>query len=226
MQLIHPLHTSIRQLQMSSSTKELTEDQLPLRGRGRPRDEIARSRILAAALEVLEDTCFASTTTDAIAERAGASKATIYRWWPGKAAVLLEALREAVAQELPFPDTGDLKQDIRLQLQNFVKLLNGRRGRTFKAFIAAAQSDPEIAETFRSVWMKPRRAQTKAVLERHQTEGRLQAEADLEIVLDLIYGPFYLRVLSGNGSLTAAYADAIAELAFQALDTGAAQNGQ
>src|ERR1700739_2870432 len=98
-------------------------EEVTSRGRGRPRDEVARGRILEAALAVLEEQGFASATCDAIAERAGASKATIYRWWPNKAAVLLEALREAVAQELPFPDTGDVHEDIRLQLRNFIKLV-------------------------------------------------------------------------------------------------------
>jgi AcrR family transcriptional regulator len=200
---------------MSTSIKEINDE--CVRGRGRPRDEVARARILEAALELLEELGFASATTDAIAERAGASKATIYRWWPNKSAVLIEALREAVAQELPFPDTGDLREDLRVQLENFVKLLTGRRGRIFKAFIAAAQSDPEVAAAFRSVWMQPRRATTKAVLERHQQGGRLAKELDLDLVLDLLYGPLYFRLLAGHGELTAGYADAIAELALQGL---------
>ena len=201
---------------MPTLTKEVAEDLSP-RGRGRPRDEVARSRILEAALELMEETSFSSTTSDAIAERAGASKATIYRWWPNKAAVLIEALREAVAHELPFPDTGNLREDIRVQLQNFVKLLTGRRGRTFKAFIAAAQSDPEVAEVFRTVWVMPRRALTRTLLEKHRDQRRLQSHADLEVIIDLLYGPFYLRILTGHGPLTAAYADSIAELALQAM---------
>src|SRR5579884_3541791 len=157
---------------------------LGVKARGRPRDEVARARILKAALQVTEEAGFADTTCDAIAERAGASKATIYRWWPNKAAVLIEALREAVAQELPFPDTGDLHEDLRLQLRNFVKLLTGPRGRTFKAFIAAAQTDAEVADAFRTVWLKPRRATTKLLLERHKDQGRLPPETDLDLAID------------------------------------------
>jgi AcrR family transcriptional regulator len=100
---------------------------------GRTRDEEAKARILDASLEVLEELGYPGVTTEAIAERASASKATIYRWWPNKEAVMLEALREAVAQELPFPDTGTLKDDIRIQVHNFVKLLNSTRGRASKA---------------------------------------------------------------------------------------------
>ena len=148
------------------------------RSRGRPRDEVTRTRILEAALELLEEAGFANATTDAIAERAGASKATIYRWWPNKAAVVIEALREQVAQETPFPDTGDVRRDIQLQLQNFIKLLIGRRGRIFKAFLAAAQSDPEFAEAFRTVWIQPRRTEAKKVLDRHKLTGALPADTD------------------------------------------------
>jgi AcrR family transcriptional regulator len=199
-------------------------DEAVNRGRGRPRDEDARNRILQAAIEILESNCFLNATADAIAERAGASKATIYRWWPSKEAVFIEALREATAQEMPFPDTGDLREDIRQQLQNFVKLLTGPRGRTFKAFIAAAQSDPEVAEAFRNLWIKPRRAQTKAALERHQHEGRLSKEVDLEVFIDLLYGPFYLRLMCGHGALTPALAGTLTDMAMRVasatLETG------
>lgn len=190
---------------------------LAIKPRGRPRDEVARGRILDAALEVLEDVGFSETTCDAIADRAGASKATIYRWWPNKAAVLIEALREAVAQELPFPDTGCLRKDVRLQLRNFVKLLNGRRGRAFKIFISASQNDAEVADAFRTVWIQPRRGQTRAFLERHREMGRLPADTDLDLTMDLLYGPLYYRLLTGHGQLTAEYADAIAEVVLRGL---------
>lgn len=188
-----------------------------LRGRGRPRDEVARSRILEAALDLLEEQGFSNTTTDAIAERAGASKATIYRWWPNKAALLIEALREAVAQELPFPDTGDLRLDVELQLSNFIEILTGHHGRAFKAFIAAAQTDPEVAEAFRSSWIRPRRRQAMETLKKHQDEGRIPKDACLETVMDLLYGPFYFRLLAGHAPLSKDFANQIAKLALNGL---------
>lgn len=203
---------------MSSAMSALKEEAAELnhRTRGRPRDSVARTRILEAALELVEDVGFSNTTTDAIADRAGASKATIYRWWPNKAAVLMEALREAVAQEQPFPDTGDLREDIRLQLRNFIKLLTGRHGRVFKAFLAAAQNDPEVAQTFRDVWMKPRREDAKAALARHR--GReLRENADLDFLMDVIYGPIYFRLLAGHRPLTEKLADALTDVALEGI---------
>lgn len=195
--------------------KNPIEELIP-RGRGRPRDELARSRILKAALKLLEEAGFAEITTDAIAERAGASKATVYRWWPNKEAVLIEALREEVAQELPFPDTGNLREDIRLQLRNFVKLLTGRRARIFKAFIAAAQSDAEVAQTFEAVWRNPRRAAAKAGLERHRGH-ELRENTDLDLVMDVLYGPLYYHLLVGLGPLSERYADALADFIVAAI---------
>jgi AcrR family transcriptional regulator len=182
----------------------------PLRGRGRPRDEDARSRILQASLEALEDLGYPGVTCDAIAERAGASKATIYRWWPHKEAVMLEALREAVSQELPFPDTGNLRDDIRIQLSNFVKLLNSPRGKVFKGMVAAAQSDSKVAEAFRSIWVLPRREFARLGIERYRDQ--IDPNVDLELVLDALYGPMYYRLLIGHGPLTLEFADQLTNL--------------
>lgn len=187
------------------------------RGRGRPRSEVSRQRILEAALETLEISGFTCSTTDSIAERAGASKATIYRWWPTKASLLAEALREAVAQEVPFPETGDLATDIERQLQNFIGLLKGRLGRAFKAFVGAAQSDPEVAAAFLEDWVKPRRKEARNVLERYQKKGQIAPDVDLDLVLDLLYGPLYFRLLSGYGALTPEYAKQITSFALNGL---------
>src|SRR3954470_312065 len=187
------------------------------RGRGRPRSEVSRQRILEAALETLEISGFNYSTTDSIAVRAGASKATIYRWWPTKASLLAEALREAVAEEVPFPETGDLATDIELQLQNFIALLNGRLGKAFKAFVGAAQSDPEVAAAFLEEWVKPRRKEAKTVLERYQVKGQIAEDVDLDLVLDLLYGPLYFRLLSGYGALTPDYAKQITVFALNGL---------
>ncbi|MFL6417276.1 MAG: TetR/AcrR family transcriptional regulator [Bryobacteraceae bacterium] len=187
------------------------------RGRGRPRSEVTRQRILDAALETLQESGFTSSTTDSIAERAGASKATIYRWWPTKASLLAEALRESVAEEVPFPETGDLATDIELQLHNFIGLLNGRLGKAFKAFVGAAQSDPEVAAAFLEEWVKPRRKEAKTVLEQYQVNGQIAAEVDLDLVLDLLYGPLYFRLLSGYGALTSEYARRVTGFALNGL---------
>ncbi|MCU1291866.1 MAG: transcriptional regulator, TetR family [Bryobacterales bacterium] len=203
---------------MSIEVKESCEETAQ-RGRGRPRDEVARTRILEAALEVLQEVGFANTTTDAIAERAGASKATIYRWWSNKAAVVIEALRKQVSRDTPFADTGDLVNDIHLQLQGFVEFLTGWRGRVFKAFIAAAQNDPAFAESFRTDWILPRREEAKEIFERHKERGALAKNVDLELLLDAMYGPIYFRLLAGHGRLDADFAKSVGDMTIRSLVT-------
>jgi AcrR family transcriptional regulator len=181
----------------------------------RPRDEDARARILQASLEALEDLGYPGVTCEAIAERAGASKATIYRWWPHKEAVMLEALRESVAQELPFPDSGSLKEDIRIQLHHFVKLLTSSRGRVFKGLIAAAQSDPKVAAALLSIWVLPRREFARRGIERYGDD--LRPGLDLGAVLDSLYGPLYYRLLIGHEPLTIEFADQVTELVWAGI---------
>lgn len=190
-----------------------------LRGRGRPRDEDARARILQASLLSLEELGYPRVTCHSIAEKAGASKSTIYRWWPNKEAVMLEALRDAVAKELPFPDTGNLRDDIRIQLHNFVKILSGPRSRIFQGMIAAAQSDPKVAEAFVSIWVQPRREFAISGMQRYRSQ--LPAKLNLEVVLDAIYGPLYYRLLISHAPLTVEFADEITDLVWAGIVTDA-----
>ncbi|HWB85897.1 MAG TPA: TetR/AcrR family transcriptional regulator [Bryobacteraceae bacterium] len=180
-----------------------------IRGPGRPRDEEARQRILTAALEVLEKQGFRGATMEAIAEQAGASKATVYRWWPNKASVLTEAFREAGSLEFAFPDTGSLRNDIHVALRRFAAYLRTRRGRLLAALVAGAQDDDEIATALRELWIAPLRARSRKILGRYRASGELAVEVDL--AQDLIYAPFYYQLLTAYKPLTPAYADSIAD---------------
>jgi len=187
------------------------------RTRGRPRDQAARRRILKAALDLMDETAFAQVTAEAIAERAGTSKATVYRWWPNKAAVVIEAFREAVAPELPLRDSGSLRDDLTTQVRNFARVLSGPGGRMLKSFVVAARSDPEVAAAFRTIWSDPRRRLAKRMLRQKQASGQLRKDADLDLVLDSLYGPLYFRFLVKNEPPSQKYAEALVDLVIQGL---------
>ena len=159
-------------------------------------------------------------TTEAIAERAASSKATIYRGGLNKAAVLIEAFREAVTPELPFPDAACFRKDFQLQLRSFVNMLTGRRGRIFAAFLRATQNDAESPPPFSLAWLTPRRKVAKLALAKKMERGQLRPGLDLDVVLDLLYGPIYYRVLTGHAPLTVEYADQLAEAALDGLVQG------
>ena len=183
---------------------------------GRPRDESARQRILDAALELLQEESFAQVTVESIAGRAGVGKATVYRWWPNKAAVMIEAFRDAVAPEVPFPDSGCLEDDIRLQLEKFTRMLIGPRGRMLAGFVAAAQSDPDVAAALSEYWIQPRRAEAKDALRGKRRWKESHTDVDPELVLDLLYAPLYYRVMTGL-PLTVEYTQSLVDLVMKAL---------
>jgi AcrR family transcriptional regulator len=189
----------------------------PKPGRGRPRDEAARQRILKAALGLMDEMSFAQVTAEAIAARAGTSKATVYRWWPNKAAVVIEAFRETVAPELPLHDTGSLRDDLTAQMRNFARVLAGPGGRMLRSFIVAARSDPEVAAAFRSIWSEPRRTEAKRMLREKQSRGQLRKSEDLDLVLDSLYGPLYYRFLVKNEPPSQKYAEALAGIVIRGL---------
>ena len=178
------------------------------KGPGRPRDEEARKRILDSAAQLLEERCIDDITIEAIAEQSGAGKATVYRWWPNKAAVLIEAFRERISRDLPFPDTGDFRRDLRQQLQNFTEIIYwGRRGKVFRSFIAGAQADPEIAQAFRETWIRPRRAEARKLFERYVESGVVRPGLDPDLAVETMFSPLYYRLLTGFGEITPEYLD-------------------
>jgi AcrR family transcriptional regulator len=188
------------------------------KGPGRPRDEEARKRILDSAAQLLESRCFDEITVEAIAEQSGAGKATVYRWWPNKAAVLIEAFRERISREMPFPDTGEFRQDVRQQMQNFTEIIYwGRRGKVFRSFIAGAQADPEIAEAFRELWIRPRRAEARKLFERYIAEGVARADLDPDLAVEMVYSPLYYRLLTGWGEITGEYLDRLLDTLLRAF---------
>jgi AcrR family transcriptional regulator len=188
-----------------------------IRKPGRPRDSSVREKILQAAVELMEETGYARVTCDAIAERAGAGKATIYRWWPNKAAVVIDAFVESVTPELPNQKLGCLEEYVTVHLRRFAKVLMGSKGRFLAAVIAAAQDDAEVEAAFLSHWMTPRRAVSRRILEEYRAEGQLSKELDLDQVLDAMYGPLHFLLMVRHAKLTTAYAEGLASLVLDGL---------
>src|SRR5258705_7953580 len=167
---------------------------------GRPRSEICRRRILAAADSLLTRDGFAGTSVDDIAAAAGVSKATIYRWWPNKAAVVMEALLEAIEADFKAAADGDAEEDLIARIRRTIALFRSPKGRMLASLIGEAQFDPELAEAYRQRLLGPRRAGLRAALERAVAAGALRP-GDLELAIDIVYGPLYARLLLGHAPL-------------------------
>jgi AcrR family transcriptional regulator len=173
--------------------------------RGRPRSEKARQAILDAAIELLLDQGLQAMSMDGVALRAGVSKATIYRWWPSKERLALDALATEWASSQPTQqrDTGTLRGDLLARFRPWVRQLNRKPyARVVAGLVAAAQTDAEFAELYRRHFVQPRRDGTRQLLVRARDRGEIAADTDLEVTLDLLYGPVYHRLLHGHAPLT------------------------
>jgi AcrR family transcriptional regulator len=184
---------------------------------GRPRSERAHRAILQAANELLENEGFAAVTVEAIAERAGVSKATIYRWWPNRAAVVMDGFLSIVSSEIPFPHTGHAREDIRIHMRRLSEAFSGNLGRTVAALIAEGQADPELAEALRSRWLSVRRTEAREILELGIERSELREDLDPEVAVDVLYGPIYYRMLVGHAPLDEDFADTLADHVFAGL---------
>ncbi len=168
---------------------------------GRPRDEGARRRILEAALRLVGEQGPASVRIDAIAAAAGVGKQTIYRWWPTKTAVVLDALVEETMAETPFPDTADTRADLRTHMLAVVRLFRSPTGCVIRELVAESQGDPAVAAEFRARFWQPRRNLSADCVRAGIERGQVRPDLPVETTLDALYGMLWMRLLVGHREL-------------------------
>jgi len=199
-------------------TKAQPDDSLaePKR-RGRQRSLEAQSAVLTATSKLLEKKCLCHVTTEAIALLSGVSKATIYKWWPNKTQVALDAFLMHMTDTVPTPDTGSAKKDFTEQVKSLMAFYTSPSGKVFCQFIAEGQSDPAFLTIFRERFLKSRRNDVRVIWQRGVTRGEIRNNVDSEIVLDLIYGAVIFRLLVGHGQLNAKEAEALVSAVFSGI---------
>jgi AcrR family transcriptional regulator len=185
--------------------------------RGRHRSLEAEASILKAALHLLERKPLRQVTMDAIAKRAGVSKATIYKWWPNKSLVALDAYLRVMTDLVVMPDTGSAETDFTVQLKSLIHFYKSPIGKLFSQFIAEGQSDPGFLALFRDRFLYVRRDAARVMWRRGVDRGEIRKEIGSEIILDLVYGPMVFRLLAGHGSLNDCESEAMIEAIFSGL---------
>jgi AcrR family transcriptional regulator len=182
------------------------------RAPGRPRSEQARAAIVRSALTLLGKNGFSELTIEAVAAHARVGKATVYRWWPNKAALIADAFACSTTRKLHFPDTGSVRSDMSQQMRQVIKIFRSRRGRILSAILAAGQSDRDVIAAFRERFMMPRRQEAYATLRRGIIRGELRRGVDMDLVLDSLYGPIYMRFFIRHDELTPEFVDQLCDL--------------
>jgi AcrR family transcriptional regulator len=186
------------------------------------RSSRSHQAVLHAAVELCREVGYGALTIDGIAARAGVGKQTIYRWWPSKGAVVLDAFMRTINPEITFPDTGDSLEEIRVWLRSVTRLLaNPQMGPHLAGMVGAKQSDPALARAFEQQVYQPARGALKERIRRAQTAGQLRP-LDPDTIADLIVGPVWFRLL-----LSAVPADPdYIQSAFDALVAGLSPDPQ
>ena len=188
--------------------------------RGRPRSEASRGAIIAAASELLRTVGLNRMSIEAVAEASGVGKTTIYRWWPSKGTLALDAYLEDMRAKVVAPDTGDGGEDLRRHARAVIGFYAGEEGRIFAQFMAEAQNDPGLAEAFRERFLSQRRATVKTIWQRGVARGEFRDDVDAEVAMDMIFAPIVYRLLAGHAPLVKSLADGLVDAALRGLAVG------
>ncbi len=185
-----------------------------MRSRGRPRSAKAHAAILAAAHNILMEEGLTGVTVEAVAARAGVGKPTIYRTWPNAYAVAMAALISADgASEKKLPPSKSALTQLKLQLRTVAAVFASRTGRQVTMMIAAAASETELSKSFRNHFILARREEGRSIVARAIAQREIRANINMDVALDMIYGPIFYRLLMGQGSLDSDFTDSVLEQA-------------
>ncbi|MGF6881360.1 AcrR family transcriptional regulator [Nocardia sp. GAS34] len=186
--------------------------------RGRPRDEKAREAILDAAMDSLLEHGVTAMNMDLVAAAAGVSKATIYRWWPGKETLAMDALYRTWGSVPEPPDTGSLRDDLRNLLWPWTELLTRRPyGRVIAGLLVRVRADPDFALHYRTRFLDQRREHGRLILQQAIARGEIPARTHTEAVLDLLYGPVYHRLMHGHAPLDQTFVEDIVDIVLDGI---------
>lgn len=179
--------------------------------RGRPRDASRDDALRMAALEVMADVGYRALTMDAVATRAKAGKATIYRRWESKLDLVIDTCLHLVSQSIPEPDTGSVAEDLRQFLRAYASTLIGPVGKAAQALVGELPHEPELAAAFRDSFLAAQRDMLTAVLRRGIERGEVRLDAPIDLLVPLGGAALIYRLMLTGEDLTAAYVDDIVD---------------
>jgi AcrR family transcriptional regulator len=192
--------------------------------RGRQRSEESEEAILSAVTSLLKDKPLRDISIEEIAREAGVGKATIYKWWPSKAYLAFDAFSKRLREMVPIRDTGNAERDFKEQLCALFAFFDSPAGKLLGQFLGEGQVDEEFASLFRERFIKPRRELVSVIFDRAVERGQIRRGLDRELVLDMIYGPGFYRMMIRREPLDPEGVDAMVSALFRGL-SGAPSKG-
>lgn len=202
-----------------SETAEVTETKPARRSIGATRNPESEAAILAAAEAVLLENGLNGFSIEAVAKRARAGKPTIYRWWPSQAALLLDVYHCRKRTSFIFPDTGNIREDLRAYLTGILATWReGTGGEVFRCVVAKAQGDRDALAAL-SAYMVDRRSQSGKIIEKAQARGEVRADVNPTLTTELLSSFAWGRLLTERLDVTDAEIDAVVDTVLAGIAT-------
>lgn len=178
---------------------------------GRPRSEKAREAILSATHELLQENEGSGLTIEAIARCAGVGKPTIYRWWPSLADIVLEAVLQQADSSIPVPRYQSLRETLGMFLRYSIDAIDEGGGAHLRYLMAQAQQDEGFRERFREHFVSKRRDTLRSIFSQAVEHGHISSEQNLELLVDIVFGTMWYRLLVGHAPMDVSLADELTE---------------
>lgn len=168
---------------------------------GRPRDGRIDSEVVTAVLNALKRGGYRAVTIDGIARRVGRARSSLYRRWPSKRHLVAYAVVSELGDN-PAADTGSIRGDLEAAVSTLLHAFAGPLGRALTGLVADMAQDAALATIIRRQVLGRRRKSMREALARAQARGQVRHGLDVELVLDMLTGPFYFRALFGHARIT------------------------
>jgi len=181
--------------------------------------EETTAAILSAVLELGTEVGFEALTVERLAERVGVAKTTIYRRWPNISTVVMDAFLAEVDRAAPIVERGTARESLAVSLKSLASLYRSSHSNTLRVLIGRAQVDDELRLAVTKRWVEPRRVLARSIVRRGIQTKELRGGLDPDVVLDLLYGPIYHRMLVpyDDVGLSDAYIDEILDAVFNGV---------
>lgn len=168
---------------------------------GRPRDERIDTEVVSAVLSVLRSKGYRAVTIDGIARKVKRARTSIYRRWPSKRHLVAYAVLNELGDN-PAADTGGLREDLEAAVSTLLSGFAGPLGHALAGLVADMAQDPQLAQTIREEVLAARRKSMREAFARARARREVRPDLDIELVLDMLTGPFYYRTLFGHAPVT------------------------
>lgn len=184
----------------------------------RPRSAEARSKVLAAANDLMAARGVSSLTIDEVATRSGVAKTTIYRHWPERSSLIVDAVNSHL-EHVGTPDTGTLRGDLDVMWTGMNRSdLSGNTGQIIPCLVEAAGREPEMASLLERIGAERERV-VKGIVERAVLRGEIRSDLDLETLVGVIVGPIVFQKMVRRRELTPEYVNACLDVILRGLQS-------